>query len=128
LQSPALPLGYPAIAGGISASTAPSCQTRESGIDQRYPNPVFFRVTGAAASHRNNLIFMDPMLLQKARETVGNDKILVNLVSRRVRQLNATSRPLVEVDPGMGFIDIALKEIGEGKITARAATVTAEAA
>ncbi|MBJ7392826.1 MAG: DNA-directed RNA polymerase subunit omega [Chthoniobacterales bacterium] len=62
---------------------------------------------------------MNPMLLEKARETVGNDKILVNLVSRRVRQLNATSRPLVEVDPGMGFIDIALKEIGEGKIAAR---------
>jgi DNA-directed RNA polymerase subunit omega len=64
---------------------------------------------------------MDPMLLETARETVGNDKILVNLVSRRVRQLNASSRPLVEVDPGMGFIDIALKEIGEGKIAARPA-------
>jgi len=71
---------------------------------------------------------MDPMLLEKARETVGNDKILVNLVSRRVRQLNATSRPLVEVDPGMGFIDIALKEIGEGKISARATEPAAEAA
>ena len=63
---------------------------------------------------------MNPMLLEKARETVANDKIVVNLVSRRVRHLNASSRPLVEVDPGMGFIDIALKEIGEGKITARA--------
>ena len=70
---------------------------------------------------------MDPMLLENARQSVGNDKILVNLVSRRVRQLNATSRPLVEVPPGMGFIDIALKEIGEGKISARAA-VTAAAA
>ncbi len=62
---------------------------------------------------------MNPMLLEKAREITGNDKILVNLVSRRVRQLNATSRPLVEVEVGMGFIDIALKEIGEGKISAR---------
>ena len=70
---------------------------------------------------------MNPMLLDKARETVGNDKILVNLISRRVRQLNASSRPLVEVDPGMGFIDIALKEIGEGKITARAAEDAAAA-
>lgn len=61
------------------------------------------------------------MLLDKARETVANDKTLVNLVSRRVRQLNASSRPLVEVDPGMGFIDIALKEIAEGKLKARAA-------
>jgi DNA-directed RNA polymerase subunit omega len=71
---------------------------------------------------------MDPMLLENARATVGNDKILVNLVSRRVRQLNASSRPLVEVDPGMGFIDIALKEIAEGKITARASEPAAEAA
>ncbi len=62
---------------------------------------------------------MDSLLLDKARETVGNDKVLINLVSRRVRQLNASSRPLVEVDPGMGFIDIALKEINEGKISAR---------
>jgi DNA-directed RNA polymerase subunit K/omega len=45
-----------------------------------------------------------------------------------VRQLNASSRPLVEVDPGMGFIDIALKEIAEGKITARASEPAAEAA
>ena len=64
---------------------------------------------------------MNPMLLDKAREIVGNDKVLVNLVSRRVRQLNASSRPLVEVAPGMGFIDIALKEIGEGKISPRPA-------
>ena len=68
---------------------------------------------------RNHTTLMNPTLLEKAREIAGNDKILVNLVSRRVRQLNATSRPLVEVEPGMGFIDIALKEIGEGKISAR---------
>ena len=68
---------------------------------------------------------MNPMLLEKARETTGNDTILVNLVSRRVRQLNASSRPLVEVEPGMGYIDIALKEIGEGKISARAVEAAA---
>lgn len=68
---------------------------------------------------------MNPMLLEKARTTVGNDKILVNLVSRRVRQLNSSSRPLIEAEPGMGFIDIALKEIGEGKILARAAEAAA---
>ena len=49
--------------------------------------------TLGATEYQN--LFMNPMLLEKARETVGNDKILVNLVSRRVRQLNATSRPLV---------------------------------
>jgi DNA-directed RNA polymerase subunit omega len=67
---------------------------------------------------------MDSNLLDKARATVGSDHVLVNLISRRVRQLNASSRPLVEVDPGMGFIDIALKEISEGKISPRAAQVS----
>ena len=87
---------------------------------------LFFRVTGAASALRSeNFNQMNPMFLEKARESVGNDKVLVNLVSRRVRQLNASSRPLVEVDPGMGFIDIALKEIGEGKISARPAQAAA---
>ena len=68
---------------------------------------------------------MRTILLEKARQVIGNDKVVVNLVSRRVRQLNASSRPLVEVDPGTGFIDIALKEIGEGKIFARATEAAA---
>tara|TARA_B110000285_G_C14878895_1_gene492883 strand:+ start:497 stop:709 length:213 start_codon:yes stop_codon:yes gene_type:complete len=62
---------------------------------------------------------MNPTLLENARKVAGNDKILVNLISRRVRQLTSASRPLVETEPSMGFIDIALKEVGEGKISAR---------
>jgi DNA-directed RNA polymerase subunit omega len=58
-------------------------------------------------------------LTRKALEKVGNPNVLVNLISRRVRQLNsgsgAMSRPLVE--PGnMGAADIALAEIIEEKI------------
>ena len=58
-------------------------------------------------------------LTKKALEKVGNPNVLVNLVSRRVRQLNsgsgAMSRPLVA--PGnMGAADIALAEIIEEKI------------
>src|SRR6266404_6198577 len=58
-------------------------------------------------------------LTRKALEKVGNPNVLVNLISRRVRQLNsgsgALSRPLVE--PGhMGAADIALTEIIEEKI------------
>jgi DNA-directed RNA polymerase subunit omega len=56
---------------------------------------------------------------RKALEKVGNPNILVNLISRRVRQLNAaggaSSRPLVE--PGnLGAADIALLEIIEDKM------------
>ena len=57
---------------------------------------------------------------KKALEKVGNPNVLVNLVSRRVRQLNsgagALGRPLV-ADPGnLGAADIALREIIEDKI------------
>ena len=62
---------------------------------------------------------MNSELTKKALEKVGNPNVLINLVSRRVRQLNsgsgAISRPLI--DPGtMGVADIALTEIIEDKI------------
>jgi DNA-directed RNA polymerase subunit omega len=59
-------------------------------------------------------------LTKKALEKVGNPNILVNLVSRRVRQLNsgggAMSRPLVADVGNLGAGDIALLEIIEEKI------------
>ena len=63
---------------------------------------------------------MNAELTKKALEKVGNPNVLVNLVSRRVRQLNsgggALSRPLIS-DPGnLGAADIALREIIEEKI------------
>ncbi len=47
--------------------------------------------------------------------------MLVNLISRRVRQLNgltggAPARPLISETAGMGVADIALLEIAEGKL------------
>src|SRR5262245_52132133 len=59
-------------------------------------------------------------LTKKALEKVGNPNVLINLVSRRVRQLNAggggMGRPLVEVTPGMGMADTALVELIEDKV------------
>jgi len=59
-------------------------------------------------------------LLKKALEQIGNPNILVNLVSRRVRQLNAgggsLSRPLISNTAGMGAADIAMTELTEGKL------------
>jgi DNA-directed RNA polymerase subunit omega len=63
---------------------------------------------------------MNPELSKKALDQVGNPNILVNLVSRRVRQLNsgggAGSRPLVPDAGHLGVADIALREIIEGKM------------
>lgn len=63
---------------------------------------------------------MNAELTKKALEKVGNPNVLVNLVSRRVRQLNsgagAMSRPLVADADHLGVADIALREIIEEKI------------
>ena len=59
-------------------------------------------------------------LTKKALEKVGNPNVLVNIVSRRVRQLNsgggAASRPLVADTGNLGAADVALREIIEDKI------------
>jgi DNA-directed RNA polymerase subunit omega len=60
---------------------------------------------------------MKPELVKAALEVVHNQQILVNLVSRRVRQLTIGHRPLVEFVPGMGHADVALSEIANGKLT-----------
>ena len=63
---------------------------------------------------------MNAELTKKALEKVGNPNVLVNLISRRVRQLNsgggAVSRPLVGDVANLGAADIALLEIIEDKI------------
>jgi len=50
----------------------------------------------------------------------GNPNVLVNIVSRRVRQLNSggggLSRPLIDNVGNLGAADIALREILEDKI------------
>lgn len=48
---------------------------------------------------------------------IADPNILVNVVSRRVKQLKHGSRPLVESLEKLNPEDIALREIIEGKIT-----------
>ena len=60
---------------------------------------------------------MNSNLVRAAAEVIPNPKILVNVVSRRVRQLCLGSRPMVEFVPGLGHADIALSEIAAGKLT-----------
>ena len=63
---------------------------------------------------------MNAALVKKALEKILNPNILVNLISRRVRQLNSggggASRPLVADVANLGAADIALTEIIEGKM------------
>jgi DNA-directed RNA polymerase subunit omega len=56
-------------------------------------------------------------LVNAASAVIPNQQILVNMVSRRVRQLCIGHRPLVEYVPGLGHADIALSEIANQKLT-----------
>lgn len=64
---------------------------------------------------------MNSEYVKRALEIVGNPNVLVNLVSRRVRQLNSVggsiSRPLLADTANMGAADVALLEIIEGKMS-----------
>ena len=63
---------------------------------------------------------MNSELCKQALAKVGNPNVLVNLISRRVRQLNSgggsSSRPLIMDVTGLGVADIALKELIDGKM------------
>jgi DNA-directed RNA polymerase subunit omega len=56
--------------------------------------------------------------MKQALAKVINPNVLVNLVSRRVRQLTSGGggRPLIANCQGLGAADIALTEIVEGKM------------
>ncbi len=66
---------------------------------------------------------MTSQLLEEAFKVIPSQQVLVNVVSKRVRQLTAGHRALVETGPRMGFSDIALTEIIEGKLKWEAAAV-----
>jgi DNA-directed RNA polymerase subunit omega len=55
--------------------------------------------------------------LEKARRVITDPYILVNVISRRVKQLRRGSRPLVESLEKLLPEDIAMREIAEGKIS-----------
>ena len=60
---------------------------------------------------------MNSHLLEEALKKVPSQQVLVNIVSRRVRQLNQGERPTVDVGLRTGLADAALQEIIEGKLT-----------
>ena len=54
--------------------------------------------------------------IKEAKKVINDPNILINVVSRRVKQLKRGSRPLVESLEKLAPEDIALREIIEGKI------------
>jgi DNA-directed RNA polymerase subunit omega len=56
-------------------------------------------------------------LVEEAAKKIPSVPLLVNVVSKRVRQLNAGHKPMIDVVTRMGFADIALTEIIQGKLS-----------
>src|ERR1043166_132479 len=80
--------------------------------------------TRAVRSLRN----MTTQLLQEAAQVIPNQQLLINVVSKRVRQLGLRHRPMVETTPRMSLTDIALKEIIAGKLTYESVQESADGA
>jgi len=55
--------------------------------------------------------------IKDALKSINDPNILINVVSRRVKQLKRGNRPLVESLEKLSPEDIALREIIEGKIS-----------
>ncbi len=68
-------------------------------------------------SSRKGSINMKSELVDQASRIIPEPPVLINLVSRRVKQLNLGRAPLVRTDHRMGAADIALMEIIERKIS-----------
>jgi DNA-directed RNA polymerase subunit omega len=79
--------------------------------------PVILQFPTEASRPVRSLRHMTTQLLNEAAQVIPNQQLLINVVSKRVRQLGLGHRPLVETTPRMSLTDIALKEIIDGKLT-----------
>ena len=86
-----------------------------SGLNAAAPTVLEF--PAQATRTVRSLRHMTTQLLQEAAAVIPNQQLLINVVSKRVRQLGLGHRPMVETTPRMSLTDIALKEIVAGKLT-----------
>ena len=78
---------------------------------------VFYYDLLAPTPAENNKSIMRDDYLRLALQVIDDPTILVNVVSRRVKQLKRGNRPLVISLEKLSAEDTALREIAEGKIT-----------
>lgn len=87
--------------GHISFATAPETTTLRPLKNLSPPVPTHMRAD----------------LVEEAAKHITEYPILINLVSKRVRQIASGRSPLVDRRPGLRDADLALLEIIQGKIT-----------
>jgi len=97
-----------------------------SPVSSSVPTILQFPAKTTGAVH--TLRIMTTQLLQEASQIIPNPQLLINVVSKRVRQLGLGHRPMVEVGPRASLTDIALKEIIAGKLTFEEQNASADGA
>src|SRR6202008_2341958 len=90
--------------------------------------PTILQFPTEPARAVKSLRHMTTQLLQEAAQGIPNQQLLINVVSKRVRQLGLGHRPMVETTPRMSLTDIALKEIIAGKLAYESAQAADEEA
>jgi len=78
--------------------------------------PCYQRHSLDRKSNGNHHFIMKAELVNEAAKVVTDPPILINMVSKRVAQLNRGRRPLLADTIGLGAADIALTEIIQGLI------------
>lgn len=91
-------------------------------------SPTILRFPAEPIRAVHTLRIMTTQLLQEASQVIPNPQLLINVVSKRVRQLGLGHRPMVEVGPRASLTDIALKEIIAGKLTFEELSASADGA
>jgi len=70
---------------------------------------------------------LNTKLLEEAKARVPSVPVLINMLSKRVKQLNAGLRPMVKPEhPNEDKLDIALREVAMGKLIAEINFTTQE--
>ena len=90
--------------------------------------PIVLEFPAEATRTVRSLRNMTTQLLQEAAQVIPNQQLLINVVSKRVRQLGLGHRPMIETTPRMSLTDIALNEIIAGKLTYEALQEPADGA
>ena len=97
---------------------------------------LLFYCKGASARHfalffqlqhyQRNITLRDDYL-KEAQKKITDPMILINVISRRAKQLKSGYKPLIESLERLSAEDMALREVMEGKITYQLAEVDDEA-
>jgi DNA-directed RNA polymerase subunit omega len=75
------------------------------------------RTAALAGFHAHLPAIMRDDYIKEALKAINDPNILINVVSRRVKQLRRGNRPLVESLEKLSPEDTALREIIDGKIS-----------